>query len=161
MKEIELNTSLTFQELFKQYQEVWDDCYLGYVIIPNKSKLDDYKSITQHISNQKMYDFYPWLNEKEQIQLPKNGLHEINQFEFIVNLVEMAKEAINYGSHKKISNNALNILAQTFVNEFHNPKYYSNFEGNNWTPVTYHSRDSFLCVVNNQKIGMWLSIDDE
>lgn len=146
---------------FAQHQDIWDDCYLGYVIIPNQSKIEGYQGILQAISKNQEYAFYPWLSDKECIALPKQELIELTKDKFVENYISMAKEAINYGSNKKLSEMQLSEIIVGFLKEFVNPKYYANFSDGGWNPVTGHSKDNFLCVIDKEKIGMWLSCDDE
>jgi hypothetical protein len=73
----------------------------------------------------------------------------------------MAKDAIRYGSGNRLDDIELMNIHDAFIDEFSSPKYFSNFTENGWQPVTGHSRDSFLCVIDNNKVGMWLSCDDE
>ena len=48
-------------EAFEKHQDIWNDCYLGYVIIPNKSKVEGYAGISLEASENKGSEFYPWL----------------------------------------------------------------------------------------------------
>ena len=148
-------------EAYAQHQDLWNDCYLGYVIIPNSTKMEGYQGILQEVSKNQEYKFYPWLDENEYITLPEKELVELTKDKFIENFVIMAKEAISYGSHKKLSEKELNEIIRGFLKEFISPKYYSNFSGGGWNPVTGHSKDSFLCAIDKEKIGMWVSCDDE
>lgn len=141
--------------------EIWEDCYLGYVYTPNISNKVDYQAIGLVIHEVREYDFYPWLSHTENITLPKMGLHEICIKGFNELFMQMANKAICYGSDKKLEKFELQRILDAFLKGFANPRYYSNFIGNGWRPVTNHTQDYFLCVIDKNTIGMWLSCNDE
>ncbi|MCU4368880.1 hypothetical protein [Acinetobacter courvalinii] len=148
-------------EIFEQYLEIWKDCYLGYVYIPNTSNQVDYQSLELVICQQSSYNFFPWLNCYEDIVLPKMGLYEVSIKDFDKLFMLMANEAIHYGSDKRLEEFELKNILDAFHKDFSNPRYYSNFTSNTWSSVTYHAKDKFLCALDSNQIGMWLSCDDE
>lgn len=149
-----------FYNKFKQYQTIWDDCYLGYVIIPNQFENSEYTVIIKNLLLNNTFEFYPWLDEEETIHLTKDSLHEIDTETAKQNFIKMTLEAIHYGSHYKLSENKLIKLFDAFLNEFSQPKYFCNFNGG-VSPVTNHTLSYFLCVIDKKQIGMWLSVNDE
>jgi hypothetical protein len=152
---------MSIEESFAKYQDVWNDCYLGYILLNNPSGKTGQVVIQECLSQNTMLDFYPWLNDKEALTFPSSGLNKVSIQEFEDLFLHMAVEAIRYGSEHEVSNADLKRLFASFQEEFVNPVFFSNFTRSGWRPVTNHSRDSFLCAVGENKIGMWLSCDDE
>ncbi len=152
---------MSIKSTFTKHQEVWDDCYLGYTLTANSSGKTGQDAIRECLSDNNTLNFYPWLNEKETITFPCNGLTQVSPAEFENLFLEMAKEAIRYGSEHRLSDSELRILLASFREELVNSTYFSNFTKSGWSPLTKNSRDSFLCAVGENKIGMWLSCDDE
>ncbi|AZN67229.1 hypothetical protein F4U02_13750 [Acinetobacter haemolyticus] len=148
-------------EIFEQYLEIWEDCYFGYLCIPNTSNKVNYQSFELVISQRSSYNFFPWLNCYEEIVLPKMGLYEVSINDFDKLFMLMANEAINYGSDKRLEELELKNILDAFHKDFSNPRYYSNFTSNTWVSLTYHAQDKFLCAFDKNKIGMWLSSNDE
>ncbi|WP_444913283.1 hypothetical protein [Microbulbifer sp. PAAF003] len=146
---------------FCKHQDIWDDCYLGYVICENNSKNTGQEAIKAVIERDISFNFYPWLNETESISLPKNGLIKISRNEFENIFFRMAQEAVSYGSDKRLLDREIKTILDSFITDVDGRDFYSNCTHSGWRPVTLHSRDNFLCVVGKHKIGMWLSCDDE
>lgn len=46
-------------EIFEQYLEIWEDCYFGYLCIPNTSNKVNYQSFELVISQRSSYNFFP------------------------------------------------------------------------------------------------------
>ena len=152
---------MSIEESFAKNQDVWNDCYLGYVLLSNPSGNTGQDVIQECLSQNTKLDFYPWLNEKETITFPRSGLKQVSFEEFENLFLQMASESIRYGSERQMSDAELKMLLVSFQEEIVNPAFFSNFTRSGWRPVTNHSRDSFLCAVGQNKIGMWLSCDDE
>lgn len=152
---------MSIEERFCKYQDVWNDCYFGYVLLSNPSGKNGQDVIQECLSQNSQLDFYPWFSEKETITFPSSGLRQVSLEEFESLFIQMASEAIRYGSKRQLSDAELKMLLVSFQDELVNPEFFSNFTRSGWRPVTNHSRDSFLCAVGENKIGMWLSCDDE
>ncbi|MEW8316550.1 MAG: hypothetical protein AB2669_06455 [Candidatus Thiodiazotropha endolucinida] len=95
---------MSIESSFSKHQAIWDDCYLGYVICDNPNRSKGLRAIQKCVSHNVEFNFYPWLNGKEEIRLPENGLNQVTPEEFGNLFMVMAKEAINYGSEIRLSN---------------------------------------------------------
>jgi hypothetical protein len=87
---------MSIESSFSKHQAIWDDCYLGYVICDNHNRSKGQQAIQECISHNVEFDFYTWLNGKEEIRLPENGLNQVTPEEFGNLFMVMAKEALNY-----------------------------------------------------------------
>lgn len=52
-------------------------------------------------------------------------------------------------------------LAEQFCHEFVQPRAWTNFRGSSWTPLTRHTRDLVVCVMDATRVGILLTVDDE
>lgn len=152
---------MSIESEFTKHQKIWDDCYLGYVFLPNSIGQTDQNAIKKCLSEVGSLNFYPWLNESETIIFPTGGLSQVSFNKFENLFLAMANEAIRHGSEYRLSESELKKLLTSFQEGLVDAKYFSNFTKSGWRPVTNHSRDSFLCAVGKHRIGMWLSCDDE
>lgn len=152
---------MSIEKEFIKYHDIWGDCSLGYVISENKSGLSGLAAIKVIISENTKFNFHPWLDTKEEISLPENGINQRSKNEAQKLFLIMAKEAISYGSDKQLSDSELNRLFHSFFSSVGDGEFFANFSNNSWQPVTKHTRDCLLCLVGKEKIGMWFSCDDE
>lgn len=152
---------MSIKLLFSEHQEIWDDCYFGYIITDNICNNIGQVAIKEYLDKSEVFNFYPWLKHPEEIIYPVNGLKELNRIEFGSLFLHMAREAIAYGSSQRLSEQRLEALLDSFLEGFTGPKYFSNFTVSSWSPVTTNSKDSFLCAADKSKIGMWLSCNNE
>jgi hypothetical protein len=86
-------------------------------------------------------------------------------------LVTLLEDEVRMFSSRTVESRYLEELATLFFTELGACQVYSNVhiysEGERdyclgpWGPVTRHSRDIFLCAVNDSCIGYWLHSDDE
>lgn len=146
---------------FAKHQYIWNDCYLGYILIYNNSGLAGLEAIQACLSRDSEFNFYPWLGSTEQVRYPEGGLNSLHSNEFSDLFMRMTTEAIAYGSNRQLSENEIEKLLASFLAEFFEPSFFSNFTNSGWRPVTNNSKDSFLCAIDKNKIGMWLSCDNE
>lgn len=155
--------SMNLEKIFSQYQHIWDECYLGYVICENPSGQTSLEVVNTIVREKKEFYFYPWLNEKhgEKIVLPSIGVREISPEEFKQLFLHMAQEAIAYGSEVTLSKEELKSVLAAFLEDVKPRSCFSNFGISTWQPVTKHTQDSFLCAVGVQKLGFWFSCNDE
>ena len=101
-------------------------------------------------------EFYP-IGE---IQVLLENMIEINSDQFDKNLNHLLREASRYGG-VPINEQECSAISSIMNKGFSNPKYYTNFSGNSWSPVTKFSRDSILCVLEGRKSNAIISFDDE
>ena len=73
---------MSIESSFTSHQDIWNDCYLGYVLFPNQSRETSQVALQKHLSENNQLDFYPWLNERETINIPDKGLTQISFEEF-------------------------------------------------------------------------------
>lgn len=150
------------QNDFDVHRAIWEDCYVGYVILPNTTKTPTFEALSHCVQEHPYFAFYPWLNEQEQITLPRRGLRPFERNECVQLLINMLREGIAYGSNLSLSQSTLQTLVLRFIGLFEeNATFWSNTEQGTWNPVTQHTYDSLVCVVDSNYIGMWLSCNDE
>ncbi|MCH7312382.1 hypothetical protein [Acinetobacter sp. ANC 4805] len=96
------------------------------------------------------YVYTPNISNKVDYQAIGLVIHEVREYDFYPWL-----------SHTENITLPKMGLHEVCIKGFANPRYYSNFIGNGWRPVTNHTQDYFLCVIDKNTIGMWLSCNDE
>lgn len=145
---------MSIEQEFSEYQDIWDDCNLGYVICENKSGLSGLPAINEIISKNARFNSY------------KSGISQLSQRvenEAQRLFFEMTNEAISmsYGDHRQLSDDELYRLFYSFIRSVGDGEFFTNFSDDGWFSLTNHTRDSLFCLVGKEKIGMWFSYDDE
>jgi hypothetical protein len=157
LKNMHMNIDLIFQENLN----IWNDCNFGYVVCENTYGSSEPEAIAECWRECQYFNFYPLHEFNHKLVFPDQGLIEVGRVEFGNLFLQMATRAIVNGSDMRLDVADLLNLLGSFLDEVIEPRFYSNFRDNSWAAVTTHSRDSLICAVGLNKIGMWLSYDDD
>jgi len=150
-----------FDRAFAALQPVWDDCTVGVVVVEHASAGGP-DAVAAVIADRGPFLFFPWLRDgHEDLTLPAQGLREHDVATARGLFIAMAQDAIRHGSPDRVDEGVLGALFDAFVAGFSSPRFFVNFSSSSWRPVTGHTRDSLLVVVDTARVGMWLSCDDE
>ncbi len=108
----------------------------------------------------------PLFGKRQQIWVTTGSLREVAPNRARGYLMSMLREEAAMFSSNKPGDEALTALVDAFVGSFRSPAFFSNFElrqerTSSWNAVTKHSRDSLLIAVDAQRVGYWLTSDDE
>jgi hypothetical protein len=77
-------------------------------------------------------------------------------------LLQVLQDELTMYSSSRLGDEALHALIDAFFGEFDRPLCFSNMGSLwSWNSVTAHTRDSLLVVVDQGKVGYWLTFDDE
>jgi len=87
------------------------------------------------------------------MKLAKGAIQPISLNELRPSLLDLLREEARMFSTVKTSDKSLTALVDAYLSEFDSPACFSNFTGGAWTSVTPHSRDTFIAVVDDARVG--------
>ena len=150
--------------------EIWDDGGFAFECGPNRSTSTEADAVLAYFGATTVVSARSgaW---NHQVLVTDSAIREVELEAGRRALVQLLAHDLRMFSYRQVQRDVLEELTDVFFSEMGQSKVFSNTmiypAGQKadclgpWSPVTKHSKDTFICVVNAECIAYWLYGDDE
>ena len=150
--------------------EIWDDGYVAFGVGPNPDGSNELKAVIAFFGSSKSVPSLSGHGRSE-VKVTGEALLEIDLPSAKRAIVQILKNDLRMFSVRKVNPAVLEELGTVFLQEMGPARAYTNTAVyseermgsvfGSFSPVTAHTVDTLLCVVNEQCVAYWLYSDDE
>jgi len=150
--------------------EVWDDGYVAFGVGPNPVPSRELDAALAFFGSSRLVSALSG-HGSSKVKVTREALREIDLATARTAIVQVLKNDLRMFSVRKVDPAVLEELAAIFFEEMGSARAYTNtvvYSAEHmgsvlgpFSPVTAHTVDTLVCVVNEQYVAYWLYGDDE